>query len=79
MWKPIETAPLDGTRILLVTTLADNSLRVDIGHWPTKKIFDQYGEPGEQIEPRWCECDHTPLWRPVTHWAPLPQPPSKES
>ncbi len=73
MWQAIETAPMDGTRILLRTALADGAPRVDLGHWPTRKIFDQYADhEAGPIEPRWCEGDHSPLWRPVPHWQPLP-------
>ncbi len=70
-WQPSETAPKDGTRVLLLTKLGDGTLRVDLGHWPTRKIFDQHGD-GDPIEPRWCESDHIPLWREATHWMPLP-------
>ena len=76
-WQTIDTAPKDGTRVLLCTILADGTQYVVLGHWPVKPIFDQYDEkPAAIIEPRWCEGDHVPLWRQSTHWMPLPNPPT---
>lgn len=72
-WRPIETAPKDGTRMLLVTVLGDGTKRVDLGHWPIRPIHDQWSEEHQVVDPRWCEGDHIPLWRTVEKWMPLPE------
>ena len=60
-WQPIETAPKDGTRVLVVERGT-----VSIADW-----FDGNGwEPGAC----WWATDSGSL-RDVTHWMPLPEPP----
>jgi len=69
-WKSIETAPTDGTHILLVdaedTPFADRE--VCMGWWNLDGWRD-YGVRG-------CngQCDYAP-----THWMPLPTPPNHPS
>lgn len=68
MWQPIETAPKDGTRVLLFTTHIPNDyynesfIGVQIGRWDCGHMsdgweFENIGEP--------------------THWMPLPPPPEQ--
>ena len=62
-WKPIKTAPKDGTRVLLYD--ADGT---SIGHYSVhRRISSEYGWLGE---------DGFPLVNP-THWQPLPDPPKE--
>lgn len=62
-WKPIETAPKDGTDVLV---------------WDGSEIFlvwwDSKAEGGDGI---WVRGDHS-MHRPVTHWMALPQPPKTD-
>jgi hypothetical protein len=66
-WQPIETAPKDGTRILFLA-YGDT---VYLGQWS-----DHWGsfEPEYSEVPMFNEPDDD---RDVTHWMPLPLPPSK--
>lgn len=79
-WQPIETAPKDGTAVLV---MRDNWPGTETGHAETccghntyvAEFWDDEGEHGEWIcymsmvrEPA---CPVTP-----THWMPLPLPPS---
>jgi len=65
MWKPIETAPQDGTFVLLYDDgykHSSNSYLIaqfDGGVWWGKKT-----NSGRAI-----------IWQEATHWMPLPEPP----
>jgi len=61
-WLPIETAPRDGTHILLVGD-EDNPSTVVIG-W-------QHAE--DEVTPKCFDCSYGNWW--PTHWMPLPPPP----
>lgn len=64
-WQPIETAPKDGTGILLYRRYEGKFLHlVDVGEWQKEN------EGG----PRWAWRYST--WEP-THWMPLPDPPKE--
>jgi hypothetical protein len=67
MWRPIATAPKDGTRILAFGTLGLDS-KVGIGtvkwDWPGEWHVD----PTEASE-------YSPERCALTHWMPLPEPP----
>jgi hypothetical protein len=67
-WQPIESAPKDGTRMLLTFGLDD--YRPCVGAFRPEIIHDDgYNETG------WVETyDEAPLAEP-THWMPLPDPP----
>lgn len=71
-WQPIETAPKDGTRILLLGKEYGEP-KVSIGAYQDNKVWsdessttdDGYG---------WYGHDN---WSPTpTHWMPLPEPPA---
>ena len=68
-WRPIETAPRDGTVILTYGSLHNDHAPYGIGETPTVKISQFSPEHGA-----WC-CDawgsHEPVW-----WKPLPLPPA---
>lgn len=65
-WLPIETAPKDGTEILIAGTyvlLPDEWVQfVDISRW---------------FQERWD--GFSPTYYTVTHWMPKPDPPPRES
>lgn len=80
-WQPIESAPKDGTSVLLLIdpqdsahSLHDDSFVVSIG---------SYGvEGGAEVDPTWCfagwSWSHDEYVRgkgTPTHWMPLPGPP----
>lgn len=74
-WQGIETAPKDGTRVLIFS-----EGHVCIAYWSEDAYFGEteYARPGWQIFN--CEMDH---WYSVatetpTHWQPLPEPPKGE-
>jgi hypothetical protein len=82
-WQPIETAPKDGTDIILMAPG-----RVTIGHWTTEDecrvdVGDCGGEcrcrEYDYTDPSWISWDGGfTLEHPPTHWMPLPNPPSSE-
>ena len=79
-WRPIETAPKDGTWIdlwLEVTPLNDGSV------WGgSRRLVDCSYEDGQWTEHTCgrCTTGHSPAvnyaHERVTHWMPLPEPPS---
>lgn len=67
-WQPIETAPRDGTRILvtgggLAEAISDAEYDTTVGCWdtPYETLDDRDNEPEGYNRP--------------THWMPLPAPP----
>jgi hypothetical protein len=66
-WQPIETAPKDGTHILLGG--CKNGPSVRIGNWGS----GQYNRRTRSYDPDWAD-GAGPLTGP-THWQPLPEPP----
>lgn len=85
-WEPIETAPKDGTDVLLAGALG-GGWRVTVGHWTTdEECRTPIGDCGGEC--RCIEYDyHDPSWIswdggfcdpwPATHWQPLPAPPEQ--
>jgi len=74
-WQPIETAPRDGTQILLFVS----GSRIEIGSWHVDR-----GYSGNE-EPTWLKNDYddsstgyasTPLT--PLYWMPLPEAPAHE-
>lgn len=67
-WKPIESAPKDGTRILLFGHRGD---QFDIGSWGPHGV---YIRKTGTYEAAWGSgAKH---YVGATHWQPLPTPPS---
>jgi hypothetical protein len=80
MWKSIQTAPLDGSEILILTTIGITQARFAAGEW------HNYVEGREYDGPVWVCCDDK--WQieiedgeysvdhgMATHWMPLPESP----
>ena len=69
-WQPIETAPIDGTDILVCVTynLSDDE-------WETK-IWVDWQVPSERWPGYWARID---IPFSPTHWMPLPPPPVRET
>ena len=89
-WQSIDTAPKDGTEILLHAPACDYKgtnvkARTTYGHWraPSDTPRIKY-QDGFAPEPKWE--DFEPFWAswdggfteecPPTHWMPLPPPPT---
>jgi hypothetical protein len=60
-WQPIETAPKDGTWLLL---------------WCGWEIVGHWVEDGKRVKHGWSDDPNgiDPIFM-VTHWMPLPEPP----
>lgn len=66
-WQPIETAPRDGTSVLLFCPADDCWESYIAQGWYESGIFDR----------RWyAAVDENPLSPQPTHWMPLPNPPA---
>lgn len=73
-WQPIETAPRDGTRILLYRPLAErtNDDPIDI-----KRGVPRNSHCWEEtIPPGMDATNYTDGACKATHWMPLPEPPN---
>lgn len=67
-WQPIETAPKDGTQVLLIRWVPDTRRHgwMDIDRWATKEEGRGWVGFGS----------FNPEFWPATHWMPLPAPPT---
>ena len=65
-WKPIETAPKDGTEIL-VCGFASRGYYVTTAKWHGEWMLFNADDDAHTVE----SFDHT-------HWMPLPSPPKEE-
>ena len=81
-WRPIETAPRDGSNILLLA----NGMAIEARYCPGQWSEDTPISPREYDGAVWCalddalqfEIEETPdrdFHGQVTHWRPLPAPP----
>ena len=71
-WKPIETAPKDGTNVLVYERFPKWQ------KWVGKDEYDSYIEIGYYQDGDWCIRAHVPPWNnDPTHWMPLPEPPKE--
>jgi hypothetical protein len=77
-WEPIETAPKDGTKILLV-----QDETVGVGRWEDTscEVRELVEDTGKRQVYEWVlkvsgywEAENDGLYSP-THWMPLPTPP----
>lgn len=70
-WQPIETAPKDGTHILIATP----GRSVLIAYWREEALFERF-EKGAAWQVFDCE-DGWYSWaeKEATHWMPLPEAP----
>ena len=75
-WQPIETAPRDGTPILIfdptksshdqIDGLRFDDARYAIGYW---RVWKENGE--------WMWGNRNSAYNSPTHWMPLPDPPTR--
>ena len=78
-WQPIETAPRDGTKILLA-----HSDVIDVGFWHVREQFryEPYDRDGHDLYRRIADAPYE-LWDwngpgCPTHWMPIPDPPGPD-
>lgn len=63
-WQPIDTAPRDGTEVIIFN-----------GHGKGTIFVGFYVGDEEDMEPHWARIDSLEIFYEPTHWHPLPQPP----
>lgn len=68
-WRPMATAPKDGTWILVWTHHGGQEKRAVVLHWS-----DVWS--GNDGDFRWSDDEYAVGG--VTHWMPLPEPPSEQ-
>lgn len=66
-WRPIESAPKDGTEILVYVDYGDGSWKIEKAHW--QHVFNKF--MNATYDPMMDDIDG------ATHWQPLPSPPSE--
>ena len=88
-WQPIETAPKDGTTVILYAPFGDgnpgSTYRLTPGYWDAPEYGKYLGDCGGECrcpeyadapEPSWMSWDGGFFPdKPPTHWQPLPAPP----
>lgn len=76
-WKPIATAPKDGTEVLIYEQRGDQHIRQVAKYVESFKMKDGVWQPAEW---NWTEAhgEGYAIYEP-THWAPLPEPPASPS
>ena len=69
-WQPIETAPEDGTPVLLFCPRPGVEPFQITGYWDLGS--DEFG-----VKSAWRATTHDPIY-PPSHWRPLPPPPTEK-
>lgn len=82
-WQPIETAPVDGQKLLLGYHNKLNNWRTTRGQWMDQAYIDKYAEDPDLMTPGWYETpvedDDGKCWLiDPTHWMPLPPSPKEQ-
>jgi hypothetical protein len=70
-WRPMKSAPMDGTCVQLFGTMRENEHL----QWPTPQVFSGYWDA---IDEAWCSNASRwdgPFFDPIM-WQPLPAPPA---
>ena len=87
-WQPIETAPKDGTSLLLIAATYRNPVPM-IGHWGQNNAWDEeyhwlLGETDDWPTKRASKfrkraaAEMLGIISTPTHWMPLPPPPKEQ-
>ena len=80
-WQPIETAPMDGTFVLLHVPKGLESGSVTVGaYWDHQRWGDDRDDKGRYMKGHWdgwlgMDIDVMSSWCDPTHWMNLPGPP----
>lgn len=83
-WRPIDTAPKDGRKVILFYRNSHNNARTVMARWLTDEQAAESDADGVGLEGGWYECidnwdDYTEVsihQGEPSHWMPLPCPPS---
>lgn len=67
-WQPIETAPKDGTQVLLYEVDEDGLEIIFVGEYQSSRDEDCYGS-------KWTCTEYDAFNHYPTHWMPLPKAP----
>lgn len=73
-WQPIETAPMDGTSVLLTAGKA-----VWQGHYIANRPPGEPPYRWNEYGPRWTRSGLAEIGFFPTHWMPLPEPPPAQN
>lgn len=76
-WRPIETAPRDGT-VLLACVKQDGTQLVGEAHWVEETSADCAAWWWAQQDPGDPHSEPIQMMWVITHWRPLPAPPALE-
>ena len=77
-WQPIETAPKDGTWVLLATNNPDPISGIpDLDIWFPYVGLGRYIADTDYDDRGWMRCSEYSVNFEPTHWMPLPKPPIK--
>lgn len=78
-WQPIETAPKDGTKVLIVNDEGVMAVAHYIEQWDERYEFVRKAKDGDVYRTVREECGYwnTDTAYCPTHWMPLPQPPKE--
>jgi hypothetical protein len=74
-WRPIETAPKDGTKIDLWLNPALLPISFGVGNDPGFRVADAWFEKGRWVTETELGNHFTFREETITHWRPLPAPP----
>lgn len=85
-WRTIDSAPMDGRKIILAYMNRNGLKRTVMGHWLTDEAAAEIDHEGAGLEGGWYEqIDNWDDYSEVriyegepTHWMPLPPPPEGE-
>jgi hypothetical protein len=83
VWQPIETAPKDGSEIMLygpcrwLSTSAQSKPKVCVGSWASENGHDDDGIVDDKAFMTSTENPYQDICN-ATHWMPLPAPPTGE-
>jgi hypothetical protein len=70
-WRPIETAPKDGSHVLLHCDFGETGRQITVARW-----CDDPSPAGPYGKFCWREMQDSSIAEQIpTHWMPLPEPP----
>lgn len=78
-WLPIESAPRDGTIVLVWTAVSAGEIRGISRSAKGHADIARYSDGRSDYLGDWWDCcggDYYSTWCQPTHWQPLPAPPS---
>lgn len=80
MWQPIETAPKDGTEVLVFVDCATVPI-IRLASWDDGEEWEEYGATSREDATGWWSYENSVSAEKLegavepTHWMPAPEPP----